>query len=121
MLQAELADRLGDAAGLVVVEPRRRPRLDRAEATSPGAGVTQDHDRRGALVPALPDVRAVRLLTDRVQVEAAEQALELVEVVTGRHPGADPVGVAAERDGTVGRRHAGPAATDRDRQVWARM
>ena len=106
-----------DAARLVVIEPGRPAGLDRAEAARPGAGVAQDHDRRGALVPALPDVRAVGLLADRVQVEAAEQALEVVVVLARWHPRPDPVGMAALRDGAVRRGQAGQAAADRDRQV----
>ena len=47
------------------------------------------------LVPALPDVRAAGLLADRVELQAAQQPLEVVVVVAGRHPRPDPVGVAA--------------------------
>src|SRR6478752_5042433 len=77
---------IASAARRGVVEPGRAAGLDRTEAARPGARVTEDHDRRGALVPALPDVRAARLLADRVEVQAAEQALELVVVLAGRHP-----------------------------------
>ena len=91
------ADRLRDPPRLVVVEPGRPAGLDRAEPAGPGARVAQDHDRGGPLVPALADVRAVGLLADRVEVQAAEQALEVVVVLARRHPGPDPVGVAAER------------------------
>ena len=93
----ERADRLGDAARLVVVEPGRPAGLDGAEAAGAGARVAEDHDRGGALVPALPDVRAAGLLADRVEVQAAEQALQVVVVLAGRHPRPDPVGMAAER------------------------
>src|SRR6185295_18623650 len=79
VLEAHRGNRFGDAARFVVVEPRWAARLDGAEPAGAGAGVAEDHDRRGALVPALPDVRAVGLLADRVEVEAAEQTLELVE------------------------------------------
>ena len=104
VLEPERRDGLGDAARLVVVEPGRPAGLDRAEAAGPGAGVAEDHDRGGALVPALADVRAVGLLADRVQAQAAEQALEVVVVVAGRDPGPDPVGVPAERQRAVGGR-----------------
>ena len=110
------ADRLGDAARLVVVEPGRPAGLDGAEPAGPGAGVAQDHDRGGALVPALPDVRAVGLLADRVEVQAAEQALEVVVVLARRHPRPDPVRVASEGGGAVGRRQPGQAAAHRDRR-----
>ena len=96
VLEAHRADRLGDAARLVVIEPGRPAGLDRAEPAGPGAGVAEDHDRGRALVPALPDVGAVGLLADRVEVQAAQQALEVVVVLAGRHPGPDPVRVPAE-------------------------
>ena len=116
VLQAEPADRLGDASRLVVVEPGRLAGLDRAEAAGPGAGVAQDHDRGGALVPALPDVRAVGLLADRVEREAAQEPLQLVVVLARRQPGPDPVGVTAEGRRAVGGRLARQAATERDRR-----
>ena len=97
VLEAQAAERLGDPPRLVVVEPGRPAGLDRAEPAGPGAGVAQDHDRRGPLVPALPDVRAVGLLADGVEAEAAEEPLEVVVVLAGRHPGPDPVRVAAHR------------------------
>ena len=102
VVEAHRADRLGDAAGLVVVEPGGPAGLDGAEAAGPGAGVAEDHDRRGALVPALPDVRAAGLLADRVEVQAAQQALEVVVVVARGHPRPDPVRVAAQGPGAVG-------------------
>ena len=73
VLEAQRADRLGDPARLVVVEPGGPAGLDRAEPARPGAGVAEDHDRGRALVPALPDVRAAGLLADRVERQAAEQ------------------------------------------------
>ena len=118
VLQAQSGDRLGDAARLVIVEPGRAARLDVAEAAGAGAGVAQDHDRGGALVPALPDVRAVGLLADGVEVQAAEQPLEVVVVLARRQLRLDPVGVAPQRRRAVGRREADePAAAhgDRDR------
>ena len=104
VLQAEGADRLGDATRLVVVEPGGPAGLHGAEAAGARARVAEDHDRRRALVPALADVRAAGLLADGVEVQAAEQALEVVVVLAGRHPGADPVGMAAEGGRAVGSR-----------------
>ena len=112
-----VADGLRHPPRLIVVEPGRAAGLDRAEAAGPGAGVAQDHDRGRALVPALPDVRAAGLLADRVERQAAEQALELVVVLARRHPRADPVGVAAQRRRAVGRRQARQAAAHRDRSA----
>ena len=120
VLEPHRGDGLRDAARLVVVEPGRAAGLHGAEAAGPGARVAEDHDRGGALVPALPDVRAVGLLADRVELEPAQQALEFVVVVAGRQPGTDPVRVASRRDRPIRRREPGQAATtDRDRQVRA--
>ena len=57
-----------DRAGAAV-----RHRAIRARAR---ADVAQDHERRGAMVPAFADVRAARVLADGVQVEAPHQALQ---------------------------------------------
>src|SRR3954449_5459900 len=96
MLQPKPREGLGDPPRLVLVEPGGAAGLDVAEAAGAGAGIAEDHDRRGALVPAVPDVRAVGLLADGVEVQAAEQALQIVVVVARRHSGLDPVGMATE-------------------------
>ena len=96
VLEAHLLDRLGDAARLVLVVPRRPAGLDGAEAAGPGADVAEDHDRRRALLPALPDVWAVRLLAHRVERQAAQDALQVVVVLAARQARLDPVGVTAQ-------------------------
>ncbi len=116
VLEAHLRHGFGDPTRLVVVEPGRATGLDRTEAAGPGAGVAQDHHRGGALVPAVPDVGAAGLLAHGVEVQATQQALEVVVVVARRHPRLDPVGMAAERDRAVGGR-AERAAAHRDRDV----
>src|SRR3954452_20881957 len=73
VLEPQRPDRLGNATRLVCVEPRGAARLHGTETAGPRARVAEDHDRRGALVPTLPDVRAVGLFADRVQVEAAKE------------------------------------------------
>src|SRR3977135_436025 len=95
MVEAKLRHRLCHPRPFVLVEPFGTAGFDVAEAAGPGTGVAQDHDRRRALIPALPDVRAMGLLADRVEVEAAQQALQIVVVVARRDPGPDPVRVAA--------------------------
>ena len=59
---------LGQMRRLVRVEPAGQAGLDVAEGAGAGAGVAQDHHRRVLLRPALADVRAGRLLADRVQL-----------------------------------------------------
>ena len=49
---------------------------DGAVGAVPRADVAEDHEGRGAVLPALADVRAVRFLADRVEVELAHQLLE---------------------------------------------
>ena len=123
VVEAHGGDRLGDAARLVVVEPGGPARLDGAEPAGPGADVAQDHHRRGALVPALAHVGADRLLADRVEVQAAQQALEVVVVVARGHPGLDPVRVPAQGPGAHGGGclHQRLAAAHRDRRCPAAL
>ena len=71
--QAHPRDRARDARGLERVVPRRLAGLDVAEAAAARARVAEDHERRGAALPALADVRARGLLADRVQVLVADQ------------------------------------------------
>ena len=66
--QAHPRDLARDARGLERVVPRRLAGLDVAEAAAARARVAEDHERRGAALPALADVRARGLLADRVEV-----------------------------------------------------
>ena len=59
--------------------PAVRHRAIRARAR---ADVAEDHEGRGAVVPALADVGAPRFLADGVQAEIAQQVLQ-PEIVRG--------------------------------------
>src|SRR6185369_4982228 len=72
----------------------RHARLDVAEGAGAGAGVAQDHHRGVLLGPALADVRAGRLLTHSVEVEAAHHRPGLGETDAGRSLDPDPVRLA---------------------------
>src|SRR5205085_8069382 len=72
--------------------------------------VAEDQERRLALLPALVDVRAARLLADGVEVEAAHDALEVAVVRARLGLHLQPGRLAL--DGTRGLR-----ATDRVRDV----
>ncbi len=100
--EAERGDRVGDALRLVGVERERLARVDLAEAARPRAAVAVDHERRGAIGPALVDVRAAGLLAHGVQVEPAGQLLQLEVAVVEAGPHAHPVrgacGVERDRD-----------------------
>ena len=74
--EAHPGHRPRDAGGLERVVPRRLAGLDVAEAAAAGAGVAEDHERGGAALPALADVRAGGLLADRVKVLGLDQALQ---------------------------------------------
>ena len=74
VLQAERADGVGDARRLVEVERRRPPVRHGAIAARARADVAENHEGGGAVVPALADVRAARLLAHRVQAEARASA-----------------------------------------------
>ena len=85
VLQAEGPDRVGDPGRLVEIERRRLAVRHRAVAAGARADVAEDHERGGAVMPALADVRAAGFLADRVQAEAAHQRLQLeVPGRTGR-------------------------------------
>ena len=72
-----LAHAAGHPRGLQRVVPGRLARLDVAEATPAGARVAEDHERGRAPLPALADVRAGRLLADRVQVLGLDERGQL--------------------------------------------
>ena len=129
VLEAERAHRLGHPGRLVRVAGLGSAGVDQAEAAGPGAALAEDHERGGAVGPALVDVRAARLLAHRVQLEAAGQDLEVpvpraepgphlhplgtTERVVGR--GVDPgLGEPAEEpDGRAACRHRGLASASR--------
>ena len=65
--QAHALDRLGHAQRLERVVVRRLAGLHVAEPAPARARVAEDHERGRAALPAVADVRAGRLLADRVQ------------------------------------------------------
>src|SRR5437667_428563 len=64
---------------------------DRAEAAVPGAAVAQDHERRGAAIPALRYVGAARALADGVQPVLAHQAEHALVARARRHAHLEPI------------------------------
>ena len=104
-------DRLGDAVRLARIERERAARVDQAEAASSRAALAVDHERRGAVGPALEDVRAAGLLADRDEVELAHRRAE-PEVAPARSRAStrSPLGLAA-RDAPRPRAGSTPAAS----------
>ena len=96
MLQAHLRRRLREAERLERVgSVLRLPRVHVAIAAGARAGVAQDLERRGALAPALGDVRAARLLAHRVEARAVDQLLDVeVAPVRARRAHLHPLGAA---------------------------
>ena len=81
--------------------PAVRHRAVRAGAR---ADVAENHERRGAVVPALADVRALRLFAHRVQLQLAHQALEPQVARRAGRAHLQPLGLrAARRRGRGGR------------------
>src|SRR5450756_160454 len=64
--QAHLLDRLGNPAGFVMVKVLGFAGVDLAEVAAAGALLTADQEGGFPVFPALEDVRARSLLTDRV-------------------------------------------------------
>jgi hypothetical protein len=87
VLQPHQRDGFGHAARLIVIDRQRRALLHRAEAAPPRADVAQDHERRGAMIPALADVRAGRALADRVQFQIRDQAFQLPVILAHQPTG----------------------------------
>ena len=80
MTEAHPLDRLSYSQRLERVVERGLPGLHVAEAATPGAGVSENHERGGPALPAIADVRARRLLADRVKLLAVDLRLQLEEL-----------------------------------------
>ena len=96
VLQPHLRRRLREAERLERVgSVLRLARVHVAIAAGARAGVAEDLERRGALAPALGDVRAARLLADRVEARAVDQLLDVeVAAVGARRAHLHPLGAA---------------------------
>ena len=112
--EAELGDRVGDAARLVVVDGLGAALGHGAEAAAPRAQVAEHHEGSGLLVPALADIGAVGGLADGMQVQVAGELLERVEGFAAGRAGLEPGGLGrgnartqVDLDQRAGRRRAG--------------
>ena len=81
VLESELSHSLRHAARLVEVNGLRPAFGHRAEPAAARAQVTQHHERRSLVVPALANIRAVRAFAHGVERERARQTLEVVVVL----------------------------------------
>src|SRR5207247_4702965 len=85
--EIQCVDGAGHAHRLHFVDRARPPMGDGTIRARARADVAENHERGGAVMPALADVRTLRLFADRVQVEVAHQALDTQ--IAGRPRGAD--------------------------------
>lgn len=96
VLQLDLREDFGDPTRLVVIHWHRLPGFHVAESATPGAGVTEDHDRRRAAIPALTHVRTTRLLADGVKAVLVDERLQLQISLATRDLGSEPIRLAAD-------------------------
>ena len=92
----------GDAAGLFLIRwTNGFAGRDGAEAAGAGADVAQNHEGGGSVFPALAHVGAAGGFADRVQVERAHDALELLVPFAPKEADTEPVraGVRGGRRG----------------------
>ena len=111
---------------------------DRAVGTIAGANITQNHEGRGPMFPALADVGTVRFLTHRMEVELAHQALELQVVGPAgrfyleprRFPLGERLGAVTPHDlikslwhlsGPTGREESVELKESTSKAVWAKL
>ena len=66
VFHAHRLDRFRNAARLIAISDKRLSFADRAERAAARADLAEDHEGRGAGVPAFEDVRATRFLTNGV-------------------------------------------------------
>src|ERR1019366_1753755 len=87
----------GDLLRLIGVEPAARVAgINGAEAAGTGAHRAHQHDGGGARVPALADIRTLRLLAYGGEAVPAHRAAHEIVALTCRRPGTQPVRLAAQ-------------------------
>ena len=107
----------GDTVGLVGRERQRVPGVDLAEAARPRAALAVDHERRGAVRPALVDVGAARLFAHRHEAEVVDRRPELAVPLADADGHAHPLRLALPDVEAVLGRHAGLAQTPQQRAL----
>ena len=107
----------GHAVRLVVIHRQGRAFFHRAEAAAARAHIPQNHESGRAMVPALAHIGTSRAFANRVQAQAADEALQLAIVLARGRGGAQPLRPLAAGDamdtstGTYCRRSSGGAST----------
>ena len=62
----------------------------RAKPATARADITQQHECRSSMIPALPDVGALRRFANRMQTQAAGQLFQIMEVFPDWSLGFEP-------------------------------
>ena len=117
--QAHALHGLGHPLGLVGVERHGVAGVDQAEPAGPGAALAVDHERGGAVGPALGDVRAARLLAHGDQLEVAHRALQAQVVLARCAPWPASTRACARRSRGPRRRPASARRPGADRRPSA--
>ena len=100
VLQAHQLHGPGAVRGLVGIEPATRiAGVDGAEAASTRAHRAHQHQRRGARIPALADVRTLGLFAHGGKTVLAHGGAHSVERLARRHGRAQPLRLATDRQG----------------------
>src|SRR4029453_4378474 len=108
----------GEVDRLTRIRRMRRAMRDVEISARARARIAENHERRGAVVPALADVGAVGFLANSVQVQPAHQPLQSMIVLRAGRPDLQPLGLwlpgclvgarsAAADERKRGRGHAG--------------
>ena len=119
VIETEPIDRLGHPLGFVGGGCLRVAGVDQAEAARPGAALAEHHERRGAVGPALAEVRAAGVLAHRDEVELAQRLAEPQHVGAELDLRAEPVGLAGFDRQAVGDAGALEARVERGRNRTA--
>src|SRR5262249_33958467 len=95
VVEAEISHHQGNVAGFLGIKSKGLPLIDGAKAAAPRTGVSQDQKRRGFIAPALADVGAARLFTNRVEIFLPQDALEPEVIRIPRRFDFYPVGMSS--------------------------
>src|SRR4029453_16803528 len=75
---------------LLPIPPLRAPMGHGAVAAVPRAHITENHERRGEVLPAFADIRAVGLFAHRMEVPLPHETLETEVLRPARRPHLEP-------------------------------
>src|SRR5690242_11815780 len=107
-----MANGLRNIARLVRIQRARLAFADRAKSAMTRANVAAQHEGRSAIRPAFKDVRALRFLTDGVQVQPLNQLQQMILVRRIAQTNAQPFRLGLTRLGIQDLEFAGQIYLD---------